>query len=102
MASYRNNKATKLLFPPFTQDVRSPFELLDQQMPGSFGDLQDLHVTCIIKLLLHWNIFQTASSRTTCFLSETLFVGAAGEVSFDDLTAGVVSSTDPTSILLLV
>lgn len=55
MASYRNNKATKLLFFPLTQDVRSPFELLDQQMPGSFGDLQDLQVTCIIKLLLHWN-----------------------------------------------
>lgn len=56
--------------------MRSPFELLDQQVSGSFGDLQDLQVT--------------------------LFLGAAGEVSFDDLTAGVISSTDTTSILLLV
>lgn len=33
---------------------------------------------------------------------QTLFLGAAGEVSFDDLTAGVISSTDSTSVLLLV
>lgn len=36
-----------------------------------------------------------------CF-SETLFLGAAGEVSFDDFTARVISSTDTTSILLHV
>ncbi|TNN42009.1 hypothetical protein EYF80_047811 [Liparis tanakae] len=33
---------------------------------------------------------------------QTWFLGAAGEVPFDDLTAGVISSTDSTSILLLV
>lgn len=35
----------KVLLPSLTQDVRSPFEFLDQQVSGSFGDLQDLQVT---------------------------------------------------------
>lgn len=35
-------------------------------------------------------------------LPQTFFLGAAGEVPFDDLTAGVVSTTDATSVLLLV
>lgn len=29
---------------PLTQDVRGPLELLDQEMSGSSGDLQDLQV----------------------------------------------------------
>lgn len=32
----------ELHLPPLTQDVRCPLELLDQQVPGSFGDFQDL------------------------------------------------------------
>lgn len=41
------------------------------------------------------------SPLVTC-VAETLFLGAACEVSFDDLTAGVISTTHSTSILLLV
>lgn len=59
--------------------------------------------------IFEWNMFQSdtklqepeESPLTRCF-SETLFLGAAGEVSFDDFTAGVISSTDTTSILLHV
>lgn len=58
------------------QDMRSSFEFLDQEVSCSFWNLQDLQ--------------------------ETLFFGAAGEVPFNDFTAGVISSTDSTSILLLV
>lgn len=58
------------------QDVRGSLQLLDQQVSCSFGYLQDLQVT--------------------------LLLGAAGEVSFDDLTAGVVAATNATSILLQV
>lgn len=37
---------TEYHLPPLTQDMRSPFELLDQEVSGSFGNLQDLQVTC--------------------------------------------------------
>lgn len=89
---------------PLTQDVRSPLKLLDQQVSGSFRNLQDLQETCnnnerVRKKQQHshpvpWNMWAG--------VFHTFFLGASGEVSFDDLTPGVISSTDSTSIVLLV
>lgn len=45
----------ELYLPSLTQDVRSSFELLDQQVSGSFGDLQDLQVTCVEQTIIWLN-----------------------------------------------
>lgn len=45
----------ELYLPSLTQDVRSPFELLYQQVSGSFGDLQDLQVTCVEQTIIWLN-----------------------------------------------
>lgn len=45
ITNYRGSSPNELHLPPLTEDVRSPFKLLDQQVSRSFGDLQDLQVS---------------------------------------------------------
>lgn len=64
------------------------------EFPESSGNLK-------IKLIIFQDPWIQCCS-TGLLWTDTLFLGTAGKISFDNFAAGVVSTTDATSILLLV